>query len=471
MPNSEWNLKDKEQEEAKRNSRRISSRTNSRKSTFDANAAKKLQDDEMKEEEVEVDEGSLKENPTKAKEAHTLLLIWIHGFKGSDSSTFADFPDRVAHMVSQTYPKMNVKSIIYPTYETRGSLAKAVEGFVDWLTTKTVEIECEPPDANDPHSEPLGAGSVKVILCGHSMGGLVAVDAALEIAKSGGVMHGNVWPRVCGVIAFDTPYYGVHPYVFKNTATKVHGYYQTAQKISTQLAPVGTALASWWGASQATGSSSSAKSAAQITSGSHSNNNRSSSFWSTALITTGAMALAGGAAAGTIYAGGWRYLNDHFLFVSNLWDDKSLRARLDAVIDLPQIFFHALYNRLPPVEKTNGLFNLNAANMNVPRTFIILPPSKSRTLDSFEAIDNKTASDEIDAHTTMFYSTSSSYYHLGLRAAALIVRCIDNEQKYGDQVHSQREGDQEHGSRVRDDEEAPPTDAPPPPTAEEQTQP
>lgn len=53
-----------------------------------------------------------------------------------------------------------------------------------------------------------GAGSVKVVLCGHSMGGLVAVDAALEIAKScdgGSKNDGKLWPRVCGVIAFDTP--------------------------------------------------------------------------------------------------------------------------------------------------------------------------------------------------------------------------------------------------------------------------
>ncbi|PWN33932.1 uncharacterized protein FA14DRAFT_161547 [Meira miltonrushii] len=406
-------------------------------------------------------------NNNTVKEAHSLLLIWIHGFKGSDKSTFADFPDRVSHMVSQTYPKLNVRSIIYPTYETRGSLAKAVEQFVDWLTTKTVEIECEPPDANDPKSEPLGAGSVKIILCGHSMGGLVAVDAALEIAKSGGIMHGHVWPRVCGVLAFDTPYYGVHPYVFKNTATKMHGYYQTAQKLSTQLSPVAGALAGWWGGSQASNAQSSSSS--RITSGQDSSqkNKSAGSFWSSALLATGAVALAGGAAAGTIYGGGWKYLNDHFLFVSNLWDDKNLKARLDAVIDLPQIFFHALYNRLPPL---NDGSLINITSRNVPRTFIILPPAKSRALDSFEAVDNKTASDEIDAHTTMFYSTSSSYYHLGLRTAALIVRCIDNEQKYGDQIHSQQEGDQEHGSRMHDDEEAPPTEAPPPPSAEEQAQ-
>lgn len=57
----------------------------------------------------------------------------------------------------------------------------------------------------------------------------------------------------------------------------------------------------------------------------------------------------------------------------------------------------------------------------------------------------QTAPDEIDAHTTMFYTTSSTYYQLGLRAAALIVSCLENEEKYGDQVQTQTEGDKQHG--------------------------
>lgn len=406
------------------------------------------------------------DKPAQHTGQQTLLIVFIHGFKGSDSTTFADFPDRVSHIVRHTFPSYHVRPVIYPTYQTRGSLAKAVEGFVDWLTTTTVEIECEPPDKNDPKSEPAGPGSVKVVLCGHSMGGLVAVDAALEIAKSGGANQGKLWPRVCGVIAFDTPYYGVHPNVFKNTANKMHGYYQSAQKISAQLAPVGTAFASWWGASQASNTSSNSSRRVTGSDGQQADTQttkKSSSFWSTALLATGAVALAGGAAAGTLYGGGWNYLNEHFLFVSNLWDDKGLRARLDAVIELPQIFFHALYNRLPPLP--------SSGQDAIPRTFIILPQSKSRTLDSFEAIDNKAATDEVDAHMTMFYSSSYSYYQLGLRAAALIVRCLDNEQRYGDQIHAQHEGDQEHGTRLSDDEEAPPTQAPPPPpSANEQQQ-
>jgi pimeloyl-ACP methyl ester carboxylesterase len=82
-----------------------------------------------------------------------------------------------------------------------------VEAFVDWLTTTCVDLECKPAEEGDEAASGRGkgAGTAKVVLCGHSMGGLVAVDASLEIAKSGGIQKGKLWPRVCGVIACDTP--------------------------------------------------------------------------------------------------------------------------------------------------------------------------------------------------------------------------------------------------------------------------
>ena len=58
---------------------------------------------------------------------------------------------------------------------------------------------------------------------------------------------------------------------------------------------------------------------------------------------------------------------------------------------------------------------------------------------------SKSAPDEIDAHTTMFYTSSATYYQMGLRAAALISHCVENEDKYGDQIQTQSDGDKEHG--------------------------
>lgn len=57
------------------------------------------------------------------------------------------------------------------------------------------------------------------------------------------------------------------------------------------------------------------------------NAKKSGSSWTNALLATGAIALAGGAAAGTYVGGGWDYVSDHFLFVRNLWDDKGMKKR------------------------------------------------------------------------------------------------------------------------------------------------
>jgi hypothetical protein len=49
-----------------------------------------------------------------------VLLIFIHGFKGNDE-TFGEFPQRLAHNLSQTIPNAAVEPIIFPAYEVRAS--------------------------------------------------------------------------------------------------------------------------------------------------------------------------------------------------------------------------------------------------------------------------------------------------------------------------------------------------------------
>lgn len=45
-----------------------------------------------------------------------------------------------------------------------------------------------------------------VILLGHSMGGLLAADAATDVSNA-------QRKRIAGMVAFDTPYLGMHPHV------------------------------------------------------------------------------------------------------------------------------------------------------------------------------------------------------------------------------------------------------------------
>lgn len=48
-----------------------------------------------------------------------------------------------------------------------------------------------------------------MILIAHSMGGLLAADAATDASNSGSVRS----RRILGVVAFDVPYLGMHPHV------------------------------------------------------------------------------------------------------------------------------------------------------------------------------------------------------------------------------------------------------------------
>lgn len=45
-----------------------------------------------------------------------LLVIFIHGFKGTDN-TFKGFPQRLQHVLSETVDNVTIESIVFPAYE------------------------------------------------------------------------------------------------------------------------------------------------------------------------------------------------------------------------------------------------------------------------------------------------------------------------------------------------------------------
>lgn len=75
-----------------------------------------------------------------------------------------------------------------------------------------------------------------------SMGGLVAADAALSLSKAFEGSDALLWPRVLGVLSFDTPWLGVHPAVFANTADQALTYGSQATQVASA---VGSALGLW----------------------------------------------------------------------------------------------------------------------------------------------------------------------------------------------------------------------------------
>lgn len=61
----------------------------------------------------------------------TLLLVFIHGFKGGDH-TFHTFPADLRALLQHALPKIEVLTALYPPYETRGDLKECVARFKEW---------------------------------------------------------------------------------------------------------------------------------------------------------------------------------------------------------------------------------------------------------------------------------------------------------------------------------------------------
>ncbi|KAH9049123.1 hypothetical protein EDB84DRAFT_1261390 [Lactarius hengduanensis] len=334
---------------------------------------------------------------------HVLLIVFIHGFKGDDT-TFGNFPSRLQHILSETLQGTVIETVVFPVYEVGLDglffpWNKAVDHFADWLTTLTVQKEAA-------HG---GAGRVNIVLCGHSMGGLLAADSVYAFIHSRPDTDAPLWPNVVACIAFDTPYLGLHPHVFKNSATKAVEYVHGVQKTASGL----------FGAfSQPT-----AKSPAPATSvPSPGGWGR----WGQAAFAVGG-ALVAGAAVGTAYyhrpniESGYSALTEHMQYVGALWDKDALANRVRNLVEgetTHGILFRMFYILLPPTPPAHPQ----------PRTFCTLPETSSRAFQHCVPAPNTLAEDEVRAHVSMFDpGKNDGYYQLGLEVAALIRRSIEDK--------------------------------------------
>ncbi|OOO07333.1 hypothetical protein OAory_01038330 [Aspergillus oryzae] len=124
-----------------------------------------------------------------------LLLVYIHGFIGSEDS-FHHFPKHVHDLLTISLSKSHVVyTKIYPRYKTRGPVHIARDNFSQWLS---------------PHEAP----DLDIILLGHSLGGIVAAEVALMPTQSAtGRVNTGLNHRILGLVNFDVPFFGLHPRV------------------------------------------------------------------------------------------------------------------------------------------------------------------------------------------------------------------------------------------------------------------
>ncbi|KAJ3296246.1 hypothetical protein HK104_001811 [Borealophlyctis nickersoniae] len=99
--------------------------------------------------------------PLPSTEKKSCLLVFIHGFLGSEES-FEQLPIDLLHVLATHYniPKSSIETRVFPRYDTKGNNARAAQKLIDWLLlhATTARYKC-------------------VILLAHSMGGLLAADA------------------------------------------------------------------------------------------------------------------------------------------------------------------------------------------------------------------------------------------------------------------------------------------------------
>ncbi|KAI0952251.1 hypothetical protein AcW1_004408 [Taiwanofungus camphoratus] len=363
-------------------------------------------------------------NSTDASSGNSLLLVvFIHGFKGTDT-TFAGFPERLQHILSETISNVRVESVVFPAYETRGELAAAVIRFADWLTNLTVQREV----ANGLGG---GASKAKVVLCGHSMGGLLAADALIEFVQTRPDTTAPLWPNIVACLAFDTPYLGLHPYVFKNGTTQAATYLRNARGVFSSFQSFPSKRGPTASVSQSVVEAPVGPVASTQASPSTPTPTSIWQKWAPAAYAVGG-AIAAGAAAGAAYYKrdeievGYKWASDHMKYVGTLWDENALRRRLERLLEIEEqmgVTFRTFYTFLPP----------SPPSYSTSRTFIVLPKASTRFAEHFLQASNTLAFDEIQAHTGMFDSkTNDGYYELGLATAQLVRDAVAASRIAGD---------------------------------------
>ncbi|KAG4412553.1 hypothetical protein IFR04_014304 [Cadophora malorum] len=365
----------------------------------------------------------------------TLLLCFIHGFKG-DEETFFEFPDALKKSVSEKSPHLNVQTRVYPKYETRGDLAACVETFREWLQDQVTDLE---RDAATPSAilEP----SVGVILVAHSMGGFVAADALFSVLDNRPVSNvpGQklMFPLIHGVLTFDTPFNGLSRSMF------AYGAFSQYQNLSSVWNIFSTVSSSLTGASTSSALATTAEASSWMR-------------WQTLAARTGTYGaiVAGGVAAyihrdsirtslskikkedlnpyninykdnvsrGLTYVSrdsigeGFAWMASHLKFVGALMKQAQLTTRMERLSQLEGVGIKDLYTSLGE----NGYWS---GGYFVPkRTFCAVPTEKEAAAAKlFQEQPNKKAKSEIEAHCSMFRPEKNEMFDEMLEISAKLV--------------------------------------------------
>ncbi|KGQ10315.1 hypothetical protein BBAD15_g4344 [Beauveria bassiana D1-5] len=337
----------------------------------------------------------------------TLVLCFIHGFRGGNFTFGQDyrFTEHLRDMVAKELPKIDVKVLVYPKYETRGDLGECVMRFRTWLEEKVIDLEVAagtPSPTIDP--------SVRTILVGHSMGGIMAVESVLGIASEqpiysqDGIQKSEIpnfssllFPYVQGVLAFDTPFLGISPGVVAHGA---EGHYQAASATIAQLSGLGASL---WGANQAATTRVSSSRAIGAPAQQQQQKQGWPAWGKAAMMVGAAGAVAAGGAAAWLnreqIGEGFSSVTSHLEFVGCLARAEELKKRVRCMVQLSgemRLGFANLYTRLGKAAAPKQTSVVGTV-MGKDRTFCNVPTAMPA--GEWKPAVNDKATDEIGAHT------------------------------------------------------------------------
>ncbi|KAE8149411.1 hypothetical protein BDV25DRAFT_140860 [Aspergillus avenaceus] len=399
----------------------------------------------------------------------TLLIVFVHGFKGGND-TFGCFPEHVRSLLDRSLPSVTVATVVYPKYETRGDLRESVAQFRDWLQNQVIDLEVANRTAS-PTVDP----SVHVFLFGHSMGGIVAAETLLLLASEQPIppkpaasnseaTSGSqvlepasfMFPHIQGILAFDTPYLGIAPGVVSYGAESHYKNATTAYNAVTEVAGL-------FGFGGSSSSSSSKANQGAVGNKSLPPQQNSATMPSSDAAETpswqkwGRYAMFAGA-AGAVAAGGaaamfsqrqrltdgWGWVSSHLAFVGCLARPSDLRQRISLLSEVYRDrgigctnFFTALGKNATALVETSNQGKTSISQRIIRskyRTFCTLPPEVENdgfTYDPKSGMGwvkavNDRATDEIQAHTSMFEPRENPAF-LGLvkEACKVVVNSLD----------------------------------------------
>ncbi|KAK3692216.1 hypothetical protein B0T22DRAFT_495480 [Podospora appendiculata] len=385
----------------------------------------------------------------------TLLLCFIHGFKGNDS-TFGEhyaFTRHLQRLLAAALPKISIEVVVYPTYETRGDLGECVARFRDWLMNKVIDLEVA---ANTP--SPTIDPSVRVVLVGHSMGGIVAAETAIELASEQPIHNSTnpatedpkigranasppprpptpnslMFPYIQGVLAFDTPFLGISPGVVAHGA---EGHYATASATVAQL----SGLTGLWGGTKATAADAASSRKTPVGALPAPEASKKEQEVAAGWGKWGKIAMVAGAVGAVAAGGAAAYLNrdqitqgltwatSHLEFVGCLARKEELRRRVAYMVRLNKeigVGFGNLYTRLGQGAGAKNV--VSGSVLGTERTFCVVP-RKDEAGDWREAANTK-ATDETVAHMSMFEPKENpGYEKLAKDARDMVASWLRND--------------------------------------------